>query len=347
MLRRIPLRGAASLAAVAVLLLLVLTGCASAEDNPQTTIDPAGAAGEVIQEIYALIWWLAVVVFILVEGALLYVIFKFRGGARKINGRPVPVHGNTRLEIIWTVIPAIILVIIAVPTLQGIATLNEDQEDALQVTVIANQFFWQFEYPEILDANGEPLLVSGEMHIPIDQRVELTITSNDVIHSFWVPRLHGKLDAIPGNENHMWLEADMVDTFEGQCAEFCGLAHALMRFTVVSHEQADFDAWTQERTASGGGEGGDDLAAQGQEIVESTCAACHTVAGTSAAGTVGPELTGFASHPQIAGVLENTPENLHEWLEDPPAVKPGTGMPNLGLTEQQIEALTAYLYTLE
>lgn len=348
MLRRIPLRGAASLAAVGVLLLLVLAGCASAEDNPQTTIDPAGAAAEVIQEIYALIWWLAAVVFILVEGALLFVLWKFRGGARKVNGRPVPVHGNTRLEIIWTVIPAIILVIISVPTLQGIATLAEEEEDAFQVRVIANQFFWQFEYPEIMDANGEPVMVSGEMHIPVDQRIELTLVSNDVIHSFWVPRLGGKMDAIPGRENRMWFEADAADTYEGQCAEFCGLAHALMRFTVVSHEQADFDAWVAEQASGGdGGDGGDDLAAQGLEIMESTCAACHTVAGTSAQGAVGPELTNFASNPQIAGVLENTPENLHEWLADPPAVKPGTAMPDLGLTDQQIEALTEYLYTLE
>lgn len=348
MLRRIPLRSAASLAAVGVFVLLVLAGCASAEDNPQTTIDPAGAAGEIIQEIYALIWWLALVVFVLVEGALLYVLFRFRGGSRRINGRPVPVHGNTRLEIIWTVIPAIILVIIAVPTLQGIADLSEKEDDAFHIHVIANQFFWQFEYTDILDANGEPIMTSGEMHIPVDQRVELTITSNDVIHSFWVPRLNGKMDAIPGRENHLWLEADVADTFEGQCAEFCGLAHALMRFTVVSHEQADFDAWAQERTAGGGGEdGGEDLAAQGLEIVESTCSACHTVAGTSASGTVGPELSHFASLPQIADVVENTPENLHDWLENPPAVKPGTAMPDLGLTEQQIQALIEYLYTLE
>ena len=345
MLRRIPLRGAASLLAVGVFILLVLAGCASADDNPQTTIDPGGAAGEVIQEIYALVWWLAAAVFILVEGALVYVLWKYRRGGRKIHGRPVPVHGNTRLEIIWTVIPAIILVIIAVPTLQGIATLAEKQEDALEVRVIANQFFWQFEYPEILDANGEPIMVSGDMHIPVDQRVNLTLVSNDVIHSFWVPRLGGKLDTIPGRENHMWIEADAVDTYEGQCAEFCGLAHALMRFTVVAQEQEDFDAWVSERTAGGGG--GDDLAAQGLEIMESTCAACHLVEGTAAQGAVGPELTHFASESQIADVAENTPENLRDWLADPPAMKPGTAMPNLGLTDQQLDALVEYLYTLE
>jgi cytochrome c oxidase subunit 2 len=321
----------------------ILAACgAPADENPHTTIDPAGPAAEEIQSIYGLIWWLALAVFILVEGALVYAIFRFRGKKGRVNGRPAPVHGNTRLEIIWTVIPAVILVVIAVPTIQGIANLAEkDVEGAMQVNVIAHQFFFEFEYVDIILPNGETLKVVDEMHIPEDTRVEITLLSEDVIHSFWVPRLAGKTDVIPGRENHMWLQADEVGTYEGQCAEFCGISHALMRFSVVADTQEDFDTWVT--TA---GTPPEDPVIAGEQIVETICAACHTVAGTSATGTIGPELTGFASRPQIAGVLENNEENLRRWLADPPAEKPGTAMPNLGLSQQQIDALVAFLNTL-
>lgn len=342
MLRRVPSWGI--LGAIAVLLPLLFAGCAAADDNPMTTIDPGGAAANEIQGIYSLIWWLAVVVFVLVQGALIYVIWRYRGRGRSNHERPAPVHGNTRLEIIWTVIPAVILVIIAVPTLRGIINLAEREEgpEVFNVRVIGQQFFWQFEYLDILDENGEPVVTSGTLNVPVDRRVELTLVSNDVIHSFWVPRLAGKTDAIPGRENHMWFIAEEADTYRGQCAEFCGTAHALMAFEVVAMEEGEFAAWADEVAQPE-----QDLATVGLQIVESTCAACHTVEGTSAQGNVGPALDGFANQDMIAGVLENNEENLREWLADPQAVKPGTAMPNLGLDEQQINALVEYLYTLE
>ncbi|MEZ4523221.1 MAG: cytochrome c oxidase subunit II [Thermomicrobiales bacterium] len=341
MLRRVPVR-LVLFALLTFMIPMILTACAGGVDNPQSTIDPAGAAADEIVDIYSLIWWLAVVVFVLVEGALIFAIFKFRNNKKLINGRPAPVHGNTRLEIIWTMIPAVILAVIAVPTIQGIATLAEQDDDAFQVRVIGNQFFWEFEYPDIVGADGAPLKVTDELHIPVDTRVQITLVSNDVIHSFWVPRLAGKTDAIPGRTNHMWLEAEDVGTYEGQCAEFCGTAHALMRFSVVADTQEDFDDWvaTSQSTPS-------DPVEAGKQIVESVCATCHLVEGTSAQGNIGPELTNFANNDQIAGVLENNEENLRAWLHDPPAVKPGTAMPNLGLSETQIDALVAYLYTLD
>jgi cytochrome c oxidase subunit 2 len=341
--RRVPLRFI--LFAVATLIIpVLLAACgAPADDNPQTTVDPAGPAAEEIDGIYELIWWLAVAVFVLVEGALVYAIFRFRGKKGHGNARPTPVHGNTRLEIIWTVIPAVILVVIAVPTIQGIANLAEKQEeDVMRLNVIGRQFSFSFEYADIMTVEGEPLTVANELHIPINTRVEITLISEDVIHSFWVPRLAGKTDLIPGRENHMWLEADEEGTYEGQCAEFCGLAHWNMRFTVVAETQEAFDGWVATQMAPP-----EDPVTAGREIVEGVCAACHTVEGTSASGTVGPELTNFANQPQIAGVLENNEENLRTWLADPPAVKPDTAMPNLGLTQQQFDALVAYLYTLD
>ncbi len=353
MLRRIPWRGV--LTALAILAtLFVLSSCASAEDYPQTTIDPGGDAADVIHGIYSLVWWLAVVVFVLVEGAIIFIMFRYRGGKKGPSERPSPVHGNTRLEIIWTVIPAIVLIIIAVPTLRGIATLAEQQTgpDVFHVDVYGQQFFWQFEYPELIKPDGSVVVTTGTMNIPVDRRVELTIHSRDVIHSFWVPRLNGKMDAIPGTPNHLWIEADEADTYLGQCAEFCGLAHADMRFQVTAMEEADFNQWRDSQispSASGGDSGGeeDPQMAQALQMIETVCAACHTVDGTSAAGTVGPDLSHFASLPSIPGGLENNEENLRKWLENPPAVKPGTAMPNLNLTEEQIDALVAYLYTLE
>lgn len=350
MSRRVPgtgfSQGMGRLVLFALVMLLVpalLTACGGADDNPQTTIDPAGSAGQEIQDIYTIIWWGAVAVFVLVEGALVYAIFRFRKNTRLIHGRPAPVHGNNRLEIIWTIIPAVILALIAVPTIQGIATLSEVDDDAFHVRVIGNQFFWEFEYPDILGPDGQPLKVVDEMHIPVDTRIEITLVSNDVIHSFWVPRLAGKMDAIPGRENTMWLEAEQTGTYIGQCAEFCGQAHALMRTSVVADTQEDFDDWVAQNRQPPP----DDPVAAGQQIVETVCAACHLVEGTSAAGTVGPELTNFANQDQIADVIENNEENLRAWLADPPAVKPGTAMPDLGLTEAQIDALVAYLYTLD
>ena len=329
-------------ALVTLAILLLLTACGSAEDNPQTTIDPAGPAADEIQGTYSLIWWLAVIVFVLVEGGLIYAIFRFRNNKNLINGRPAPVHGNTRLEIIWTIVPAVVLAIIAVPTIQGIATLAERDEDAFHVRVIGNQFFWEFEYTDIVGPDGEPLKVVDEMHIPVDTRIELTLESNDVIHSFWVPRLAGKTDAIPGRSNTMWIQADETGTFEGQCAEFCGEAHALMRFIVVSDTQEDFDDWAAGATSLPS-----DPIEAGQQIIESVCASCHLVEGTSAQGLVGPELTNFANNAQIAEAVDNNEENLRAWLANPDAVKPGTAMPNLGLSPAQIDALVAYLNTLD
>jgi cytochrome c oxidase subunit 2 len=313
---------------------------ASVSESPMTTIDPRGPAADLIQDIYALVWWLALAVFIIVEGLLVFAIVKYRGRSTKGHGsldRPKPVHGNTRLEIVWTIIPALILVVIAIPTLAGIAELAEEPgDDALVVNVIGKQFFWEFEYPEY------GFTVANEMHIPVGREIDIRLHSGDVIHSFWVPQLNGKMDAIPAKENRLWLEANEAGTYMGQCAEFCGLSHALMLFTVVAEPDADFAAWVDSIQNPPDV----DPIAAGQLILEQKCAACHKVEGTTAQGVVGPELTGFGDQPMIAGILENTPENLAAWLADPQAIKPGTAMPNLGLTEQEITNLVAYLESL-
>lgn len=333
--RRLPVRAVLFIALVASTFLL--TGCGLTEDDPMSTINPAGEAGDIVQNIYGIVFILSVVVFVLVEGALVFVLIKYRNNPRSGHGRPKPVHGNTRLEVLWTVIPAIILVVIAIPTLQGIADLAEESDENFQVTVYGHQFYFEFEYPEY-----DGLNVDNELHVPVGQRVELTLISKDVIHSFWIPRLAGKTDIMPGQTNHMWFEASEPGTYIGQCAELCGVGHAEMRMSVVAETPEDFAAWVEAEQAAPS-----DPVAEGREIFMTICATCHTIDGTEADGVVGPNLTNIASSPTIAGVLENTPENLRIWVEDPPAVKPGTAMPALGLTNDELDYVVAFLETLE
>jgi cytochrome c oxidase subunit II len=334
MFRRVPKR------AVTIVLLILLggllTSCYGADQYPQTSLESAGPGTARINDVYALIWWGAVAVFVLVQGLLIFSIFKFRGEPKTAHGRPVPVHGNNRLEVIWTIIPAIILAIIAVPTLQVISELAEapDPDEALVVNVIGHQFFWEYQYPDL------GVSATNELHIPVNTPIDIRLGSADVIHSFWVPQLAGKTDAIPGRDNRMWIEATQPGTYLGQCAEFCGLAHYNMLLSVVAETQEEFDDWVATQLAPPPDEGDPE---QGAEIFMQQCAACHAIDGTAAQGVIGPNLTNYSESAEIAGVIENTPENLAAWLDDPQAIKPGTAMPNLPLTEAQIQHLVVYL----
>lgn len=334
MLRHVPKRVVTML--LLILLGGLLTSCYGAEDYAQTTLESAGPNTGRINDVYALIWWGAVVVFILVQGLLVFSIFKFRGEPKTAHGRPIPVHGNNRLEIIWTVIPAIILAIIAIPTIQIIDELAErpEGENVLVVDVIGHQFFWEYQYPDL------GVTATNELHIPVNTRVDVRLHSADVIHSFWVPQLAGKVDAVPGRNNHLWLEADEPGVYLGQCAEFCGLAHYNMLLSVVAESQQEFDDWVAVQLAPPPAEGDP---AEGEQVFMQVCAACHAIQGTAAQGVVGPDLTDFAEQEQIADAVENTPENLAAWLDDPQSVKPGTTMPDPGVNEAQILHLVAYL----
>lgn len=334
MLRHVPGR----VVAIVLLTLMggLLTACGGADEFPQTTLESAGPNAARINDVYALIWWAAVVVFILVQGLLVYAIFKYRGEPKTAHGRPIPVHGNNKLEILWTVIPAIILAIIAVPTLQVISELSEipTGDDVLQIEVTGHQFFWNYYYPDL------GVTATNEMRIPVGTRVDLRLQSADVIHSFWVPQLAGKVDAIPGQQNHMWLEANEPGTYHGQCAEFCGLAHYNMLLTVVAEPQQDFDAWVAMMLEPPE-DGGDPE--RGLQLVVQMCGACHTIDGTTAQGVAAPNLTDYWQYSDIAGVVDNNPDNLRAWLEDPQSLKPGTGMPNMNLTDAQIDDIVAFL----
>jgi cytochrome c oxidase subunit II len=335
-------------------LVLLVTACAG--DLPQNALDPAGPYAQLKDDLWRLVFPIAVVVFVLVQGGILYTVFKFRD--RGGDDLPRQVHGNTRLEIIWTIIPALILVGIAVPTVRAIFDLAVDPgEEALQVRVIGKQYWWEFEY---LGEEGQGVVTANELHIPTGRDIRLTLESQSavvpegpegVIHSFWVPRLAGKTDVMPGHLRAMTLAADEPGVYPGQCAEYCGLSHSRMRFRVIAQEPAEFEAWLQDQ-AEPAAEPAEALAREGQQLFEDMlCVQCHAVTGHPAdAGIrIGPDLTHFASRGVFAGgIFDNDdPEQLRAWLANPPGVKAGAQMPDLGLTDEQIDALIAYLRTLE
>jgi len=242
-------------AALLLALLLLLVGCGV--DTPQNTFAPEGDVAGRQRDVFYWALWPAVAILLIVEGLLVFALFRFR--QRRGQTPPRQVHGNPRLEVAWTIAPAILILILGGLMLPVIFDLaREPKADALQVNVRGFQWNWQFEYPEFRDAAGNPLRIIGtcptecaDLHIPPEREIAVSLTSADVIHSFWIPRLAGKLDAIPGRTNTFYFNATEPGTYSGQCAEFCGLGHAQMRFRVVVHEsEEDFQSWVQEQLAS-------------------------------------------------------------------------------------------------
>jgi cytochrome c oxidase subunit 2 len=324
---------------------LLLASCASG--RPQDSLSPEGPVAREQDKLWDLTFIIAVVIFFVVELLLVYALVRFR---ERPGGRAAQFHGNTKLEVILTVIPSLILAGIAVPTVQTIFDQAEMPEGALQVHVVGKQFWWEYEY---VDAG---VVTANELHIPTGQPVHLTLdgvatevnTKPGVIHSFWVPRLSGAQDMIPGRTTSMNLQADEPGLYRGQCKEFCGLSHANMRLRVIAHEPAEFQTWLAEQQEEAA-DPTDSLARKGQEIFEGTCIACHAIQGvTEAPRNVGPDLTHFASRETFAGALFTLNEaNLRAWIEDPPAVKPGALMPDYNLSSDEIDAVVAYLMGLE
>jgi cytochrome c oxidase subunit 2 len=242
----------ARLAAGAGLLALItfLTGC-GAFGGDQNTFAPNGDVADKQRDLFVLVSAIATVILIGVSAALVYIMVRYRRRSDD-EAPPKQIHGNTRLELAWTIAPALLLLGLAVPTVTGIVDLGRDPKaDALQVTVTAFRFDWRFEYtdPEFADANGDPLSAQ-ELHIPVGREVAIHLQSQDVIHSFWVPKLAGKLDVMPGRNNRMWFNATKAGTYSAQCAEFCGIGHSVMRFTVIAEEPADFQAWVDGELAA-------------------------------------------------------------------------------------------------
>ncbi|MCA1723482.1 MAG: cytochrome c oxidase subunit II, partial [Thermomicrobia bacterium] len=277
------------------------------------------------------------VIFALVTGLVLYIMVRYRhrGGTEE----PYQEFGRPRLEIAWTIAPAVLLVVILGFTIKTMAAVSPGPGDhPPDLIVTGYQWWWGIQYP----AAG--IVTANEVHLPVGKRMLLQLEGGDVIHDFWVPQLGRKMDMIPGHTNWLWVEPTQTGTFLGACAEYCGAEHAWMRIRVIVQSQADFDAWQRQQAQAAITPNGGDAAQGAMLFQQMTCASCHAVTETAASVKVGPNLTHFGSRDTIAaGVLDNTPENLTKWIKNPFAVKPGNHMPNLQLTDTQIRDLVAYL----
>ncbi len=316
---------------------ILLAGC----ESPQTTLSPTTQFADEIQFLLKLTFWAGVGVFVIVEAILVWIVFRYRA-RRSDTGLPPQIHGNTPVEIIWTIIPAVLLAIVAAYTTPIIfSTQAAPPKDALPVKVIGHQWWWEFQYPTL------GVTTANEVHMPVNQTVTFDLDSADVMHSFWLPRMGGKRDVIPNHNNNLWWTPTEIGTTPGQCAQYCGTSHANMRMIAVVQSKDDFDKWVAEQKAPPAQPAGGE-AADGRTIFSrSACIGCHTIQGVSQ-GKIGPDLTHVASRTLIAsGILKNTPDDMARWLHDPTAQKPGSLMPNLHLSDNDVNALVAYLESLK
>jgi cytochrome c oxidase subunit 2 len=323
--------------AALIVVTFAMAGCGLL-DSPATTLAPQSDFGWVSHRIFLQILRWDTAIFLVVQALLLIAVFRFR--ERDPKAVPRQVRGSVRLELIWTLIPAVILTFIAFPTVAAIfRTQGAPPPGALRVMVIGHQWWWEFQYPEL------GIVTATDLHLPAGRAVSLEI---DVIHSFWVPRLGGKRDATPGSQTRIVLTPDTPGVYHGQCAEFCGASHANMRHVAVVETPEAFQAWAEKQKAPAATPPDGSPAATGLQLFRTgTCVGCHTIRGV-AEGGIGPDLTHVASRRTIAGgILANTPENLARWVRHAPEVKPGSVMPEQPLTDAQVASLVAYLQSLQ
>lgn len=321
-----------------VLLGSMAAGCSSATNFLQ----PASPIADQEAALYRILLVLSAIVFLVVQGLLLYNLIRFRKLPHH-HAEPDQHYRHLLIESIYTGIPFLVVVgifVLTISTMRSIAQPDIAAGD-LQVRVVGHQWWWEFEYPDL------GLVTANELHVPVGTTVHLDLDSVDVIHSFYVPALSGKTDVIPGLINQMWFRGNEIGVFPGQCAEFCGLNHARMRFFVHVESQEDFDAWVRNQqqppTAPQ-----TDLQQRGQDIiVNGPCASCHVLGDSGPSNPIGPNLTHLFSRETFAGASFALNEaNLRRWLQDTQAMKPGNDM-QVDLSSDQIDALIAYLQTLE
>jgi len=351
---------------------LLLAACG---ENSPSILNPAGPVALKESNLFWFILVVATIVFVVVEGLLIYSIVRFR--ERPNSPEPTQTHGNTTVEIIWTIVPSVFLFVVLVGTIYtmfGLTTFSSTGRP-LQIRVVGHQWWWEFDYL------NENFITADELHIPVGTRVEAQLQSNNVIHSFWVPELFGKTDVVPGHNNKSVFQADKIGEYRAQCTEFCGLQHAHMNFYVVVQSQDEYNAWVTSQQQAAAANPAQQAAIAGQRLFLGTggCQGCHGIVGVNlqdyyhlkgggnATGLVGPNLTHFGSRKQIAGgVLPWDPAScvvvtgsdgqpkiqnpdacgLYQWLKDPQAVKPGNDMMIAPLTDTQIAQLIAYLESL-
>ena len=286
------------------------------------------------------------VIFVVVCTLLVYAVIKFRGKTADAGREPAQVYGSTQIELAWTIIPILIVVVLFLATARVIHAVQDAPmpPGAVEVTAIGHQFWWEFRYPKL------GVVTANELHIPLSDRAHPTPTflkllSADTDHSFWIPQLAGKTDMIPNRVNTMWMDPHRTGVFLGQCAQYCGTQHAKMLLSVSVDAPEDFQAWVHAQQQPAIQE---EKVIAGRRIFETTaCINCHAISGTAADGVFGPDLTHLMSRRTIAsGAAENTTEKLRLWIQNPDAIKPGSLMPAMKLSDTDLDALVSYLQTL-
>jgi cytochrome c oxidase subunit 2 len=340
------------MASIAVLLagfLLAATLCLGAPANHSQTpsiFKPQSTPADSIFRLSLLVLTITGLIFLIVFSLLVYAVVKYRKRGGDDGREPPQVYGSNQVELAWTVIPVLVVLVLFFATARVIHSIQDAPKPAgtIEVIAIGHQFWWEFRYPAL------GIVTANELHVPVSDPSHpsptfLTLLSADTDHSFWVPRLAGKTDLIPNRENHTWIDPHETGLYLGQCAQYCGTQHAKMLLRVYVDSREQFDRWVQDEKKPAVV---DDAVGEGRRIFETTaCLNCHAVSGTVADGHFGPDLTHLMSRTTIAsGAAPNTPEELKIWIQDPDSIKPGSLMPAMKLNEKDLDALTAYLVTL-
>ena len=340
------------MAGIAVLLagfLLAASLCFGAPSNPSqipNIFRPESTPADSIFRLSLLVLTVTGLIFAIVFSLLVYAIAKFRRRGDDDGREPPQVYGSNQVELAWTVIPVLIVLVLFLATARVIHSIQDAPKPAgtIEVIAIGHQFWWEFRYPAL------GVVTANELHVPVSDPSHpsptfITLLSADTDHSFWVPRLAGKTDLIPNRVNHTWIDPHETGLYLGQCAQYCGTQHAKMLLRVYVDSPEQFDQWIAEERKPAAA---NSAAEEGRRIFETTaCMNCHTVAGTVADGRFGPDLTHLMGRATIAsGAALNTPEELKLWIQNPDSIKPGSLMPAMKLNEKDLDALTAYLETL-
>jgi len=346
------LLSAAGIVAAVSLSALNSFGAGPAQPSDSTSIfAPLSTPADSIFRLSLFVLAVTGVIFVIVAGLLVYSAVKFRRRQNDDGREPAQIYGSNQLELAWTVIPVLIVVVLFLTTARFIHGIQDARKPAkaIDVTVVGHQFWWEYRYPEY------GIVTANELHVPVSDPKDptptfLTLLSADTDHSFWVPRLAGKTDLIPNHPNSMWIDPHETGLYLGQCAQYCGTQHAKMLLRVYVQSRADFDQWVkaEQQQSSPANAQTDQAAAEGERVFEGTaCINCHAVRGTVANGRFGPDLTHLMSRETIAsGAAPNTPANLRLWIQNPDAIKPGSLMPAMNLSDQDFDRLAAYLLTL-
>src|ERR1700677_2016743 len=341
-------------AAYALLLLLSSAGRAAwalPTDNvvhqTPSIFEPHSGPAQTIYHLSLFVMQITGAIFIVVASLLVFVIVRFRQRNPNDDSEPPQIYGSTQIELAWTVIPILIVFVLFLTTARILFAIQDQKmpPTALNVDAVGHQFWWEFHYTQ------SGFTTANELHVPLSTGqvpavTSLNLLSADVVHSFWVPALFGKIDMFPNQVNHMWFNPDKPGMYVGQCAQFCGVEHAKMLLRVYVQTPEDFDAWVANQQQPGVQ---DPAVAEGRQVFESqACISCHVVRGTTANGRFGPDLTHLMSRDTIAsGASANTAADLKLWIKDPDYVKPGSLMPAMQLSDDQIDKVVAYLDTLK